>query len=202
MPETGGKDSHTLSYEDVSHIVEEIVNVKAYFAAFDIYDTDDIAQEIRIKCFELIRDGKYDKSKKSSIKTWLIVCVDNMLRNLLRDKFFSFEIPCKTKKCPEYKENVPCSKASTCEHISYYVQKKNSKMNIMNTVVLDDFNVAFASMKTNLHATDGLLDHDIRENLPDELVFYYEELKNGKKIGKQKLDEIRRITREIIEGED
>lgn len=93
--------------EKVQKIIETIVGQKKAKYAFVGTDEDDIAQEIRIKAWEIL--PKYDPSKGQSLEAFLSVCIDNKLKNYKRDKFVKYIPPCVRNSCPLFdKVNKDC----------------------------------------------------------------------------------------------
>lgn len=73
-----------IAYEDVSMDIERLVSMKVGRYHIPGYDRDDMAQEIRLTCVKAL--SKYDKSKNNSTPFhFLARCVDNRLRNMVRD---------------------------------------------------------------------------------------------------------------------
>ncbi len=76
--------SGIYSYDVLKDDIERIVNMKASLYSIPGYDREDVSQEIRIFCIHAL--SKYDPSKNHSTPfNYLARCVDNRLRNLLRD---------------------------------------------------------------------------------------------------------------------
>lgn len=93
-----GRNVGKISYEDIEEIVEYLVKVKSRSYAFDVYEEDDIAQEIRIICLNAL--SKFDPSKVGGIDKWKNFfgrCVDNGLKNLKRDNYVRASFPHKKK---------------------------------------------------------------------------------------------------------
>ncbi len=83
-----------LEYNDIVDIVEELVKIKSRSYSFDIYEYNDIAQEIRIICFNVL--SKFDPTKVGSREKWKNFfgrCVDNGLKNLKRDNYIRSAFP-------------------------------------------------------------------------------------------------------------
>jgi len=73
----------TLEYNDIHDIVEYLIKAKsAKIKTIGIYDSDDIAQEVRVKCFKII--NKFSSSKGSAVN-FFGVCIDNSLTDLKED---------------------------------------------------------------------------------------------------------------------
>lgn len=77
-------NSGVISYASLSEDIERLVYMKAGMYSIPGYDRDDVGQEIRFTCHKAIE--KYDPTKNNSTPFhFLARCVDNRLRNLLRD---------------------------------------------------------------------------------------------------------------------
>lgn len=83
-PSPSGLTSSEL-YVELEDDIERLVSMKAGLYIIPGYDREDIGQEIRMTCVKALE--KWDNSKNNSTPFhYLARCVDNMLRNLLRDK--------------------------------------------------------------------------------------------------------------------
>lgn len=95
------KDKKDLTYDDIHDLVEYLIITNANSFSFDGFTEEDIAQEIRLKCFLLL--PKWDKSKCGGNPIWFFKqAIKNHLLNLRRDQ--SHKNPNYT---PENKGNVP-----------------------------------------------------------------------------------------------
>jgi len=76
--------SGLYNYEVLHDDIERLVSMKSGMYTIPGFDRDDIAQEIRMMCLKALE--KYEPSKNHSTPfNYLARCVDNRLRNLLRD---------------------------------------------------------------------------------------------------------------------
>jgi DNA-directed RNA polymerase specialized sigma24 family protein len=74
----------TFTYEDLETDIERLVSMKAGMYTIPGFDRDDVGQEIRMTCVKALT--KYDAAKNNSTPFhYLARCVDNRMRNLLRD---------------------------------------------------------------------------------------------------------------------
>lgn len=74
----------SITYESLHHDIERLVSMKAGLYTIPGFERDDVAQEIRLTCVRAL--SKYDTAKNHSTPFhFLAQCVDNRLRNLLRD---------------------------------------------------------------------------------------------------------------------
>lgn len=122
-------DNGELEYEDVSDLIEYLIKAKSekINQTIGAYDKDDIEQELRIKCFRVIK--RYS-SDKGDISNFLGVCIDNALIDLmrkhtLRKSNVCFYCLCYHKgECKYYKDT------SKCKKYSKFLEKKKEKESI------------------------------------------------------------------------
>ena len=88
---------HNLTYDDIEHIVEYLVRTKASGYTFDTFGVDDIAQEIRIICFNALDKLDLDRVKDGKLENFFGRCVDNGLKNLKRDNYVRTSSPYKKR---------------------------------------------------------------------------------------------------------
>jgi hypothetical protein len=88
---------HSLTYEDIEEIVEYLVKTKSYGYTFDCYTTEDIAQEIRIICFNALGKLDPERVKDGKLQNFFGRCVDNGLKNLKRDNYVRASSPYRKK---------------------------------------------------------------------------------------------------------
>lgn len=88
------KQAKKINYSDIEEIVEYLVRTKAYDNRFDCYDTEDIAQEIRIICLRAIEHFDISRVKDDKLVNFFGRCVDNGLKNLKRDNYIRYTPPC------------------------------------------------------------------------------------------------------------
>lgn len=81
------KKNKSLSYDDISDIVEYLVKVKSHAYVFDCYTEDDIGQEIRIICLRALERFDMSRVNDEKLVNYFGRCVDNALKNLKRDKY-------------------------------------------------------------------------------------------------------------------
>jgi DNA-directed RNA polymerase specialized sigma24 family protein len=117
-----------LTYEQASDTIEEIIKIKAHLWQKSYISRDDIAQELRLKCWYLLE--KYDPARGKSLKSFLNSCTQNFLRNLIRDSFSKFDPPCK-KECTHYEANgVPTKDSIFCPRYTKYLAYYNTKTSL------------------------------------------------------------------------
>ncbi len=88
---------HSLTYDDIEEIVEYLVRTKSYGYTFDCYTTEDIAQEIRIICFNALNKLDPERVKDGKLQNFFGRCVDNGLKNLKRDNYVRASSPYRKK---------------------------------------------------------------------------------------------------------
>lgn len=79
-----------ISYDEIEAIVEHLVRVKSSSAVFDCWEPEDIAQEIRIICFNALEHFDRSRVKDDKLVNYFGRCVDYRLQNLKRDKYIRF----------------------------------------------------------------------------------------------------------------
>lgn len=91
------KKKHSLTYTDIEEIVEYLVKTKAYGYTFDCWTQEDIAQEIRIICFNALNKLDPERVKDGKLQNFFGRCVDNGLKNLKRDNYVRASTPYRKK---------------------------------------------------------------------------------------------------------
>lgn len=117
---------------EIQRIIEEIAKATANKCKTIAYlDKADIEQEVRMKCLESLRH--YDPNRSSAnIRTFLITCVNNKMRDLRRSLLYKYNIPCnkcdffdtKNNKCVKYINKSNCSRL--LKHERYVLCKLTS----------------------------------------------------------------------------
>lgn len=73
-----------ITYNELHEDIERLVSMKAGLYVIPGYDREDVGQEIRMTCAKAL--NRYDPDKNNSTAFhFLARCVDNRLKNLLRD---------------------------------------------------------------------------------------------------------------------
>jgi RNA polymerase sigma factor (sigma-70 family) len=188
-------------YLEVQNIVEDLVRIKSRKFAKRYLSHEDIAQEIRIKCWKAI--PTFDTEKGQSLKTYLNVVTENVLRNLMRDKFATFSPPCK-KRCDHYDAaGRPTDKAHLCPTFKRYFAAYKKKCAVRMPASVDSaFKSSAEGMPCNHDYLAQLeLDISIRTALKavhPRLVEFYEELISGQKIPHKIKVQIQSIVRGVL----
>lgn len=86
-------------YDDISpetiKVIENICKTVSVGTTFDVYDEDDIFQELFMMCLEAL--PRYD-STKSSLDGFMYIHASNKLKTLIRDKYYNDKSNKKRKK--------------------------------------------------------------------------------------------------------
>lgn len=177
----------TLSYSDIEHIVEYLVRVKSKQHTFDCWDAEDIAQEIRIICFNAISQFDFERAKdEKHMVNYFGRCVDNRLQNLKRDNYIRYESN---------------SKTLDEEKISKSLENIQRKKNIKHPISIDQAQ----NMPYKLDVECQVLANDMRAHLlssvEEEFKEPLEKIMDGakKEVSVKTRKEIQTIVKEILE---
>ena len=172
------------AYDDISSIIEELVAVKCRKYATGYISYEDIAQEVRIKCWKVM--GRYDE-KFGKLKPWLNVVTENHLKNLIRDKFCMFTPP--KRRNPEYFDahGTPTQKALNDPKVRSYLVAYDRKKSIKRPLSIDGkYESAAEGVRSSAGSFEAIdLDISIREILQehdDALLETYEKILVGAKV--------------------
>ena len=194
-----------MQYEEIEGVIEDLVRIKSKKFSKGFLSQDDIAQEIRLKCF-LSMDA-YDPSMGKTIKTYLNVCTENHLKNLMRDKFAKFDPPCRRRGCPHYDVlGKPTDESYRCPSFVKYMEKYARKCASRMPCSIEDSwgesspevfsSDEISSAELNLSIID-CLQREFPENAP-QMISYYQDMVAGKKILKSAKAKIQRAVAELI----
>jgi DNA-directed RNA polymerase specialized sigma24 family protein len=127
-----------LTYHDISPIVEYVAAVKSSkFGEIGIYSADDVAQEIRAKCYRILH--KFNP-KEGTAFNFFGSCADNMLRDLRRKHTLR-----KTNVCYRcvYNRHGNCflygKDPERCERYVIYLENKRRKESVAKMLCDPDF---------------------------------------------------------------
>lgn len=84
FPELKSWSSGIYTYESLKDDIERLVSMKSGLYTIPGFEREDVSQEIRIICINALTKYEPLKSRTSPFN-YLARCVDNRLRNLLRD---------------------------------------------------------------------------------------------------------------------
>ena len=175
-----------IKYADVENLVETIVSMKRKKYSFPGVDAEDLAQDIRLECWRVLRLHDPDKEGKSLFH-FVARCVDNFLYNKFRGVYLDNNPPC--LRCADYiKETKTCRIDEVgCDRIVAYRERMARKRAIAaplsyNAQLDSDNSVDFTHHESmSVGSTTGVIDLDdaLRTKLDDSLVPYYDSMING-----------------------
>lgn len=176
-----------IPYESAIDLVETIVSMKKSKYNFPGVDPEDLAQDIRIMCWEAL-EHKFEPGKMGkSVFHFVARVVDNGLYNKFRGVFLDNNPPC--LRCPEYiKETKSCAIDEVgCDRIVSYrdgmMRKRAIAAPLSYNARLDPESELDFTHHTSMsvESTTGVCDLDdtLRSELDDILVPYYDQMING-----------------------
>jgi hypothetical protein len=193
------------TYKELEETIEKIVSLKVSRWTFPGYEPDDIAQEVRLLCWQALK--KYDHSKEGKgVFYFLAKCVDNGLYNKGRGIYFDNNPPC--RRCPKYDPARPKECCGSQRMIDYQNRMARRR-------AIDNPCSLYAGMgdsggvcetfefRTAIGSTTGAinLDVEIRSHLGNDLVPYYEQMISGNTADVPIVirRQIREVVREIVD---
>jgi hypothetical protein len=186
--------SGTLTYDDVSDIVEALAHTLGKELPIPGLDFEDTAQEIRLECIRVL--SYYDSTRIGpSPYKYLQTCTRNFLYNQRRGIWVPNNPPC--VRCPLWdKVNKTCTIDEVgCDKIVQYRENMATKANLKQPASLE-VDITDCDHEQQIDAV--LLDESIREALPDDLVQYYERLVRGESVSSRIKKQIREIALGVI----
>jgi DNA-directed RNA polymerase specialized sigma24 family protein len=175
-----------IPYMDAQDLVETIVSLKKAKYNFPGNDPEDLAQDIRLICWEAL--GKFDPSKLGkSVFHFVARCVDNRLYNQFRGVYLDNNPPC--LRCPEYiKETKECAIDEVgCDRIVAYRDRMARRRAIAaplsyNAHLDADQETDFSHHESlSVGSSTGVCDLDdtLRSELDENLLPYYDRMVSG-----------------------
>jgi hypothetical protein len=176
-----------ISYDNAQDLVETIVSMKKTKYNYPGVDPEDLAQDIRLMCWEAL-EHKFDSTKLGkSVFHFIARVVDNGLYNKFRGIYLDNNPPC--LRCPDYiKETKSCRIDEVgCDRIVSYRDRMARKRAIASPLSYNthldsegdhDF-THHASMSVGSLTGVTDLDDTLRSELDDSLVPYYEQMLRG-----------------------
>lgn len=182
------------TYDEISNIVEALVNTEGRRYPIPGYDHEDIAQEIRMECLRVLPYFDAGRIGPSPYK-YLQTCVRNFLYNMRRGIWVPNNPPC--VRCPLWDRiRRTCTIDEIgCEKIVQYRENMAAKADLRKPTSLED-DVLDNCQDEQMDAM--LLDTSIRDALQPRLVPFYEKMIIGDKIPVRIKREIRLVVLEII----
>lgn len=185
-----------------SGIMEEVISHKVRKASYmvpSMYDSDDIAQEMRIACWKGLE--KFDTSRVEDhavsgvIRVFMRRCIDHRIYNLRRSVYLPNNPPC--NRC-QYWQNKECAIYEyDCERIQNYRDTLKRRQRLDKPAAYKGQGEKFSDGDSQ--ASD--LSMAIEERLESSsLVLKYRRLIAGHTIDNESLEKIRAVTKEVLEN--
>lgn len=176
-----------LSYNDAQDLVETIVSMKKTKYNYPGIDPEDLAQDIRLMCWEAL-EKNFDPAKLGkSVFHFVARVVDNGLYNKFRGIYLDNNPPC--LRCDDYiKETKSCAIEEVgCDRIVSYRDRMARKRAIAAPLSYNAYLDAEGDQDFTHHASMSVgsltgvydLDDTLRTHLDDILVPYYEQMLRG-----------------------
>lgn len=184
--------SGVICYEDITNIVEALINTEGRRYPIPGMEHEDIAQEIRLECIRVL--PFYDASRIGpSPYKYLQTCVRNFLYNMRRGIWVPNNPPC--VRCPLWNKVLRICTIDEvgCEKIVQYRSNMAIKADLRRPATIDE-----DMFTVNENDSLVLLDQSIRGSLPTNLIVHYDKLINGEKVTNRIKKQIRLIVTEII----
>lgn len=207
------KKAAKYKYEDFEEVIEKVVEQKASQFIFGYHGEEDIAQMIRIICADVVKNYNPEKLTSDKAINYFGTCVENRMKNVIRDTYFRYEIPCKSRKCVAYDKETGCSKEP--RDCKAWVKYKNNL--IAHTKINNPINIGivldYASNSNDRKTSDKVLMRQcesgvfylktsivekIKETNPD-LLEPFHRLLNNNSISPNDLRQIRKIAELVME---
>lgn len=179
--------SGTLSYSDITNIVEALIYTEGRRFVIPGIDFEDIAQEIRLECVRVISD--YDPSRIGPVPfKFFQICVRNRLYNMRRGIYVPNNPPC--VRCEFWDKNSKSCLINelNCQEIIDYRKGMATKAAIRtpkslpenkNVNAQDFAGNDIIDYKSGMSIEAKILDEDIRSVLPKSLIPKYEKMISG-----------------------
>lgn len=193
-------------YHSVSGVIERVVLSRVYRTQIPDIPPEDLAQEIRLKCFLAI--DRFDASRIGPNPfNYFATVADNHIYNLRRGTWVPNNPPC--LRCPCWdKENKTCIiNEEGCEKIVKYRQNMRIRATLRSPAVQpesEEYNSEyFAGSRYVEDDIDAfVLDEHIRRRLPTSLLKYYSILVSGQEVPHPIKRRIRRCVKEILKRDE
>lgn len=193
-------------YSSVSGTIERVILSRVYKNHIPDIPAEDLAQEIRMKCFLAI--DKFDETKIGPNPfSYFAAVADNHLYNLKRGTWVPNNPPCLRCPCWDKKKKTCIINEEGCEKIAKYRENMRIRALLRAPAVQPDSEDCNPEYFGGNRSVEGdidafILDEHIRLRLPDELVRSYQLLITGQEIPYQTRRRVRRCVREILQEDE
>lgn len=170
--------SSKVTYQDIEDIVEYLVSKKSSMYRFGYYESDDIAQEIRLICLEKL--DKLDTSQpREKWKNFFGRCVDNSLKNLKRDKYV--RVSSLKKKHDALKKDDKSKEAQEIREKWQREEKKiKRRLALQHPLPVDDYNDVIQNRKFNHEMEYKEMERFLLEKAEGQIVENLEAIFDGR----------------------
>lgn len=169
-------------------------------------DIDDIAQEIRLKCWLALNSKSYDPIKyPASAKKYLNSTIHNFLFNLKRGMTVPNNGPC--NRCKLFNRNTKnCMLPNgECEKMLKYRQNMQNKLALKNPIGYDATMIENSYNKINGVEYDidqVVLNEYIVKNLPGDLKYYYNCAASGMYVSEDIMNNLEKRVTDLLNERD
>lgn len=189
-------------YPSISGVIERIVyyfiNVKQ--TKIPDMDSDDIRQEIRIKCIHALQPEVFDPSKSSKTPYAYLRCViHNFLYNLKRGTWTPNNPPCVRCDCWDRDLRKCTIEEDGCKKMEKYRSMMKAKADLRTPIGFDEYYLDGQHTFGSVEEIE--LDELVTFKLPEEYRIYYQMLKNGDRVPEQISNELQQLVIQILEEE-
>jgi len=176
-----------LLYDNAQDLVETIVSMKKAKYNYPGVDAEDLAQDIRLMCWEAL-EKKFDPNKLGkSVFHFVARVVDNGLYNKFRGIYLDNNPPC--LRCPEYIKNTKSCAIEEigCDRIVAFRDRMSRKRAIASPLSYNAHLDAEGDQDFTHHSSMSVgsltgicdLDDTLRVGLDEVLLPYYDKMLNG-----------------------
>jgi hypothetical protein len=182
--------------KEVLEAIERTVSSLAPQFVFGFYDVDDIKQQGRIYCLELLDKGKYDPAR--DLAAYLYRHCQRRLLNYKRDRFHRTDPPCRRCAGGDH-----CSPSGKCDKQVEWEKRNGAKANLMRPLDLTN-----AGEKSDHRSSDAETEVEIGElleridaELPVELRQVYLQMRAGLTVPPARRREVEDAVKAILKGD-
>jgi len=170
-----------MTIEEVGKIIEGIAQTKGRQHQKIAYlDSEDIAQEVRIKCIKSL--PRYDpRLSGAKLGTFLTVCAENRIRDIRRSLLYKHNKPC--FRCPMWDQDaykrgehdcVAFRNKMACGKFARHERYVQVKLSANHPISIDEARIEDAPQDANSFDDDFI--RFIYSNLPEHLHALFKEL--------------------------